>query len=179
MEKVSHSSSPKCYTNLLDPLAEELSHACVSSCRHVGPTNGSSLFLSLFFSPHAVLSLMDRWHPIVYWAKVQCLIGHSSGNWASVSAWPSSNLPPKKKKERKKWRGGRAGRKRKGGRKGRRVVSQSRFKKKQKKKLPVQYDFWPSLYTSLTLGSVCVSVCVCIMMVKPNLPPATPLLTTQ
>lgn len=61
------------------------------SSPHAANTNGCSLLMSpsVFLShslSHAFLLLMDRWHPIVYWAKVQCLIGHSSGNWASVSA---------------------------------------------------------------------------------------------
>lgn len=77
------------------------------SITHAGNTNGCALLMSpsVFLSlSHAFLFLMDRWHAIVYWAKVQCLIGHSSGNWASVSAWPSSILPPKRKEEGKKAR---------------------------------------------------------------------------
>lgn len=70
-----------CYTYFLGPI----------SSPHAANTNGCSLLMSpsVFLSRsllHTFLLLMDRWHPIVYWAKVQCLIGHSSGNWASVSA---------------------------------------------------------------------------------------------
>ena len=94
-KKVCHSSS----SNLLDPSLESSPIHVVQVALTMDPLMGPlslslSLSLSLFLShtvsfslpPHALLSLMDRWHPIVYWAKVQCLIGHSSGNWASVSA---------------------------------------------------------------------------------------------
>lgn len=119
--------------------------SCVPSCPNIGPTNG----FSLSPSPHAVLLLMDRWHPIVYWAKVQCLIGHGSGNWASVSAWPSLNLPPKTWG----WKGG----KRKKEKRGRveewlTTCGQRLFKKD---------DLRSSVFTSLTLDSVSISVCVC------------------
>lgn len=153
------------------PLVEEslLPPPCVLSCSHIEHTNGSSS-PSPSLHPFAVLSLMDRWHPIVYWAKVQCLIGHSSGNWASVYAWPSLNLPPKK--------GGEEGRRRKRGSEGvgewaANIDSCSKTKWKKKKEVSPAMGFLAFCF-DLSAPGVCISVCAFVCCDGQTPPPHPP-----
>lgn len=110
----------------------------------------------LSLSPLAVLSLMDRWHPIVYWAKVQCLIGHSSGNWASVYAWPSLNLPPKKRRR------GRRQEEKEREEGYMRTASQYRFLQKKKRKKKTCNEIFGLLLWPLCPW--CVHFCVCVFV---------------
>lgn len=122
----------------------------------------------LSLSPLAVLSLMDRWHPIVYWAKVQCLIGHSSGNWASVYAWPSLNLPPKKRRR------GRRQEEKEREEGCMRTASQYRYRKKKLKKRHAMKFL--AFCFDLSAPGVYISVCasLCVAMVEPSPPPPFP-----